>query len=81
MMGCTLVWMVQRIDFLHNYEIHSKFYIFLSIAKILHSRAITTKSKHYKINYIKKTYFTPKKAISSEIKALCSRECTLRGEK
>ncbi|CAB5358532.1 unnamed protein product [Rhizophagus irregularis] len=28
-----------------------------------------------------KTYFTPKKAISSEIKALCSRECTLRGEK
>ncbi|PKC12021.1 hypothetical protein RhiirA5_353480 [Rhizophagus irregularis] len=52
-----------------------------SIAKILHSRAITTKSKHYKINYIKKTYFTPKKAISSEIKALCSRECTLRGEK
>ncbi|CAB4418077.1 unnamed protein product [Rhizophagus irregularis] len=52
-----------------------------SIAKILHSRAITTKSKHHKINYIKKTYFTPKKAISSEIKALCSRECTLRGEK
>ncbi|RGB22725.1 hypothetical protein C1646_775638 [Rhizophagus diaphanus] len=44
------------------------------IAKILHSRAITTKPKHHKISYIKKTYFTPKESISSEIKALYSRE-------
>ncbi|CAG8731132.1 15362_t:CDS:2, partial [Funneliformis caledonium] len=45
-----------------------------SIAKILLSRAITTKPKHHKISYIKKTYFMPKESIFSEIKALYSRE-------
>jgi len=46
-----------------------------NITKILHSGAkFTKKPKHHKINYIKKTYFTPKKNISSEIKALCSQE-------
>ncbi|CAG8587558.1 9675_t:CDS:10, partial [Scutellospora calospora] len=38
------------------------------IAKILHSGKTTTKPEHRKINFIKKTYFTPKESISNEIK-------------
>ncbi|POG79258.1 hypothetical protein GLOIN_2v1765777 [Rhizophagus irregularis DAOM 181602=DAOM 197198] len=49
-----------------------------SIAKILHSRAITTKSKHHKINYIKKTYFTPKKAISTKLPTSLINEAWIR---
>jgi len=45
-----------------------------NITKVLHSGTKITKPKHRKINYIKKTYFTPKETISSEIKALYSRE-------
>ncbi|KAF0501117.1 hypothetical protein F8M41_020136 [Gigaspora margarita] len=40
-----------------------------NITKILHSGKTTTKPEHRKINFIKKTYFTPKKeSTSNEIK-------------
>ncbi|CAG8556278.1 6973_t:CDS:2, partial [Scutellospora calospora] len=41
-----------------------------NITKILHSGKPTTRPRHRKINFIKKTYFTPKESISNEIKTI-----------